>query len=477
MTGLTKFFVMALDTVAEPSAMDQAAEVVDKISGFVWNNILLFVLLGAGLYFTIRTGFVQIRRFGSGWNRVFGDFSLSGSKAGKDGMSSFQALATAIAAQVGTGNIAGCATAIVGGGPGAIFWMWLAAFFGMATIYGEACLAQATKITDKNGEVTGGPVYYITKAFGGAFGKFLAGFFAIAITLALGFMGNMVQSNSISDAFKTAFGVPTWIIGVGVAIIAAFIFLGGIGRIAAFTEKCVPIMAALYLLGGLIILIINIKNVPGAFASIFTGAFTPAAVVGGTAGIAVKEAIRRGVSRGLFSNEAGMGSTPHAHAIAKVNKPQEQGEVAMVGVFIDTFVVLTMTALVILSTGVLNGKFGADNQSFTGTAVAQAAFEHGFGGIGPKFVAVCLLFFAFSTIIGWYFFARQNIKYLFGEKAIVPFTIIGIVCIFCGSLLKVDLVWNLSDLFNGLMVLPNILALLFLSGVIAKFAKGEDVKL
>ena len=473
MTGLTKFFVMALDA----SAMDQAAEVVDKISGFVWNNILLFVLLGAGLYFTIRTGFVQIRRFGSGWNRVFGDFSLSGSKAGKDGMSSFQALATAIAAQVGTGNIAGCATAIVGGGPGAIFWMWLAAFFGMATIYGEACLAQATKITDKDGEVTGGPVYYITKAFGGAFGKFLAGFFAIAIILALGFMGNMVQSNSISDAFKTAFGLPTWTVGIGVAVIAAFIFLGGISRIASFTEKCVPIMAALYLLGGLIILIINIKNVPGAFASIFTGAFTPAAIVGGTAGIAVKEAIRRGVSRGLFSNEAGMGSTPHAHAIAKVDKPQDQGEVAMVGVFIDTFVVLTMTALVILSTGVLNGKFGADNDNFTGTAVAQAAFEHGFGGLGPKFVALCLLFFAFSTIIGWYFFARQNVKYLFGDKAIVPFTVIGIICIFCGSLLKVDLVWNLSDLFNGLMVLPNILALIFLGGTIARFAKGEDVKM
>ena len=473
MTGLTKFFVMALDA----SAMDQAAEVVDKISGFVWNNILLFGLLGAGLYFTIRTGFVQIRHFGRAWNRVFGDFSLSGSKAGKDGMSSFQALATAIAAQVGTGNIAGCATAIVGGGPGAIFWMWLAAFFGMATIYGEACLAQATKVVDKNGEVTGGPVYYITKAFGGAFGKFLAGFFAIAIILALGFMGNMVQSNSISDAFKTAFGVPTWIIGIAVAVIAAFIFLGGIGRIASFTEKCVPIMAALYLLGGLIILIINIKNVPGAFASIFTGAFTPAAIVGGTAGIAVKEAIRRGVSRGLFSNEAGMGSTPHAHAIAKVDKPQEQGEVAMVGVFIDTFVVLTMTALVILSTGVLNGKFGADNDNFTGTAVAQAAFEHGFGGLGPKFVALCLLFFAFSTIIGWYFFARQNVKYLFGDKAIVPFTVIGIICIFCGSLLKVDLVWNLSDLFNGLMVLPNILALIFLGGTIARFAKGEDVKM
>lgn len=468
---------MALTATGEPSAMDKAAEIVDKMSGFVWNNILLFVLLGAGLYFTIRTGFVQIRHFGRAWNRVFGDFSLRGAKAGKDGMSSFQALATAIAAQVGTGNIAGCATAIVGGGPGAIFWMWLAAFFGMATIYGEACLAQATKITDKNGEITGGPVYYITKAFGGAFGKFLAGFFSIAIILALGFMGNAVQSNSISDAFKTAFGAPTWVIGIAVAVIAAFIFLGGIGRIASFTEKCVPIMAALYILGGLIILIINIKNVPGAFASIFTCAFNPEAIAGGAGGIVVKEAIRRGVSRGLFSNEAGMGSTPHAHAIAKVDKPQDQGEVAMVGVFIDTFIVLTMTALVILSTGVLNGKFGSNNDNFTGTAVAQAAFEHGFGGIGPKFVALCLLFFAFSTIIGWYFFARQNIKYLFGDKAIVPFTIIGIACIFGGSLLKVDLVWNLSDLFNALMVLPNILALLVLGGVIAKFAKGENVKL
>jgi len=481
MIDLTKFFVMALDAVKEPSAMDKAAEVVDQMSGFVWNNILLFVLLGAGLYFTIRTGFVQIRHFGRAWNRVFGDFSLSGSKAGKDGMSSFQALATAIAAQVGTGNIAGCATAIVGGGPGAIFWMWLAAFFGMATIYGEACLAQATKVVDKNGEVTGGPVYYITKAFKGGFGKFLAGFFSIAIILALGFMGNMVQSNSISAAFKTAFGIPTWIVGIAVAIIAAFIFLGGISRIASFTEKCVPIMAALYLLGGLIILIINIKNVPGAFASIFTGAFTPEAIVGGTAGIAIREAIRKGVARGLFSNEAGMGSTPHAHAIAKVDKPQDQGEVAMVGVFIDTFVVLTMTAIVILSTGVLQKGtafgFGTDNKEFTGTVVAQVAFEHGFGNIGPKFVALCLLFFAFSTIIGWYFFARQNIKYLFGDKAIIPFTIIVIACVFCGSLLKVELVWNLSDLFNALMVLPNILALLFLGGKIAKFAKGDKVEM
>ncbi len=471
MMNLTGLSVFSL------TAMEKATEIAAKVNSFVWGNLLLFVLMGAGLFFTIATGFVQIRHFGRGWNRVFGDFSLKGSKAGKDGMSSFQALATAIAAQVGTGNIAGCATAIVGGGPGAIFWMWLAAFFGMATIYAEACLAQATKIKDKDGETVGGPVYYISKAFGGGLGKIMAGFFAVAIILALGLMGNMVQSNSISGAFFTAFGLPTWIVGVAVAVLAFFIFLGGIGRIASVTEKMVPVMAALYLLGGLVILIMNIGNVPGAIASIFQGAFSPEAVCGGTAGILVKEAIRRGVSRGLFSNEAGMGSTPHAHAIAKVNKPQEQGEVAMVGVFIDTFIVLTMTALVILSTGVLNGQYGADNKDFTGTSVAQAAFGTGFGSLGPKFVAICLLFFAFSTIIGWYFFARQNIKYLFGEKGIVPFTILGIICIFVGSLLKVDLVWELSDLFNGLMVLPNLIALLALTGFIVKFAKGEDVKM
>lgn len=477
MTALTKLLILALEAAPDPDVMEQATKFVDKISGFVWDWILLFLLLGAGLFLTIRTRFIQVRRFGVAWHRVFGNFSLKGSEAGKGGMSSFQALATAIAAQVGTGNIAGCATAIVGGGPGAIFWMWLAAFFGMATIYGEACLAQATRITDKDGELIGGPVYYITKAFKGGFGKFMAAFFSIAIIMALGFMGNMVQSNSISAAFKEAFNIPTYIVGVLVAIVGAFIFLGGIKRIASFTEKVVPIMAAFYLVGGLVLLIINYKNVPGAIASIFEGAFTPDAVCGGLAGIAVREAIRKGVARGLFSNEAGMGSTPHAHAIAKVDKPQHQGEVAMVGVFIDTFIVLNMTALTILSTGVLNGQYGEQNKEFTGTVVAQTAFSHGFGGFGSGFVAICLLFFAFSTIIGWYFFGRQNIKYLFGEKGILPYTIIVIACILVGSLLKVNLVWSLSDFFNALMVLPNAIALLALSGFVAKFAKGENVKM
>ena len=333
--------------------MDQLATLVSDISGFVWNNLLLYILVLTGIIFTIRLKFIQVRKFGEGMRRVFGGINLFGKQADKDGMSSFQALATAIAAQVGTGNIAGCATALIAGGPGAIFWMWLSAFFGMATIYGEAVLAQKFKTRSETGEVIGGPVYYIRQAFKGGFGKFLAGFFAVAIILALGLMGNMVQSNSIGDAFYNAFGVNKLIVGIIIAAISAFIFLGGMKRIASVTEKMVPIMAALYIVGSLVVIIANIKNIPNVFYQIFVGAFNPTAVLGGAAGITVKAAMRFGVARGLFSNEAGMGSTPHAHAVAKVDKPEEQGIVAMIGVFLDTFVVLTLTALVILSTNSL----------------------------------------------------------------------------------------------------------------------------
>ncbi|MCC6093933.1 MAG: alanine:cation symporter family protein, partial [Eubacterium sp.] len=299
--------------------------------------------------------------------------------------------------------------------------------------------------------------------------------FAIMIILALGIMGNMVQSNSISDAFHTAFGANKLVMGIIIAVIAGFIFVGGISRIATFTEKVVPLMAGLYLVGGLIVLIINHNNLLPAIGSIFVGAFTPQAVVGAGAGITVRQALRLGVARGLFSNEAGMGSTPHAHAQAQVAKPQDQGEVAMVGVFIDTFVVLTMTALVILSSGVLGTtiSYGGD---VTGTPVAQAAFDTGFGWFGAKFVAICLFFFAFSTIIGWYFFAQQNVKYMFGTRFVKPFAVIVVIFILIGSVLKVTLVWNLSDLFNGLMALPNLIALLALSGVVAKMAHGADIK-
>ena len=446
--------------------MEAVTEVVSKASDYLWNVILIILLCGTGIYFTIRLKFIQIRKFGEGFKLVFGNISLKGEKGKNGEMTTFQSLATAIAAQVGTGNLAGAATALIGGGPGAIFWMWVSAFFGMSTIYAEATLAQQYKVK-KDGEVTGGPVYYIRAAFKGTFGKALAAIFAILIVLALGFTGNMVQSNSISDAFYTAFAIPRWAMGLVVALLAAFIFLGGISRIASFTEKVVPVMAALYLCGALIVLIMNIGNLPSAVASIFVGAFCPRALAGSAAGMTVRMAMRYGVARGLFSNEAGMGSTPHAHAIADVKDPEEQGEVAMIGVFVDTFVVLTMTALVILSSGVLDEMIDAGT---TGTPVAQAAFATGFKGFGPKFVAVCLLFFAFSTIIGWYFFARQNVKYLWGAKAVLPFSIIVVAFVFLGSLLKVELVWNLSDLFNGLMVIPNLIALLALSGVVAKAA-------
>ena len=452
-------------------------QIVAAVNDVLWNKclVLLFLLLGSGVYFSIRTRFVQIRKFGEGMRRVFGNIKLVGEGAGKEGMSSFQALATAIAAQVGTGNIAGCATALASGGPGAIFWMWVSAFFGMATIYGEAVLAQKYKQTNENGEVTGGPIFYIKAAFKGKLGSFMAGFFAIAITLALGFMGNMVQSNSIGDAFHTAFGVPKVVVGAVIACVCAFIFLGGVKRIAAVTEKLVPIMACFYILGSLVAIFMNADSILPAFKAIFVGAFNPQAVLGGALGVTVKEAMRFGVARGLFSNEAGMGSTPHAHALAKVAKPQDQGVVAMIGVFIDTFVVLTMTALVILTSGVL-GTVGADGELLSGTALAQAAFNHSFGSFGNAFVAICLLFFAFSTIIGWYFFGESNVKALFkGKKsARMVYGVIALVFIAVGSFQKVSLVWDMSDMFNGLMVIPNLLAVLALSGVVAKFAKDDD---
>ena len=436
---------------------------IEQASDILWNSLLLFLLVGTGVFFTIRLRGVQLRRFGEGFHRVFGNFTLRGKKADDQGMSSFQALATAIAAQVGTGNITGCATALVSGGPGALFWVWVSAFFGMATIYAEAVLAQRYRTT-VNGKVTGGPAYYIRAAFKGTFGKVLAGVFSVLIILALGFMGNMVQSNSISDAFHNAFGMSHLAVGIVVALIAAFIFLGGVQRIAAVTEKIVPIMAAFYIVGCVVILVMNYKTLPNAFTQIFVLAFNPQAMAGGVAGVTVQQAMRFGVARGLFSNEAGMGSTPHAHALAKVNHPREQGAVAILGVFIDTFVVLTLTGLVLITSGLIP-------DGLTGTALTQAAFSQAFGGFGPVFIAICMFFFAFSTIIGWYFFGQSNFKALFGEKALPVYSVIVVVFILVGSTLKVDLVWAMADFFNGLMAVPNLLALLALSGVVAAIDK------
>ena len=454
--------------------------IVNTINTYLSDYILVILLIAVGLWFSIQTRFVQVRCFGEGMRKVFGNLSLRGGRQ-ESGMSSFQALATAIAAQVGTGNIVGASGAILTGGPGAIFWMWIIAFFGMATIYAEAVLAQQTRKKDAQGNIQGGPVYYITAAFSGGFGKFLAGFFAVAIILALGFFGCMVQSNSIGSTFQTAFGIPSWIVGVALVVICAVIFFGGVQRLASVTEKIVPIMAAIFLLGGLVVLVMRITYIPATFAMIFKYAFAPNAIIGGGVGAALKIAVSQGAKRGLFSNEAGMGSTPHAHAQANVEKPHDQGVVAMIGVFIDTFVVLTLNALVIISTMyTADGPLGAGYTDAVAAAInntnlAQNAFGSVFGsGLGAMFVAVCLFFFAFSTILGWNLFGKINMIYLFGRKSVVVYMLVALVFIFLGTVTSSDLVWGLTDMFNQLMVLPNAIALFALTSMVVKAVKQGD---
>ena len=451
--------------------MDLLAAKVSELAGFVWNGLLLYLLVGTGIIFTIRTRFIQVRKFGAGFRRLFGSVNLNGEKAGKEGMSSFQAVATSIAAQVGTGNITGCATAMISGGPGAIFWMWLAAFFGMATIYGEAVLAQTFKTKDETGHVIGGPVYYIRQAFKGTFGKILAGFFALAIIFALGFTGNMVQSNAISNAFQEALGIPTWIVGVVLAVVAAFIFLGGVTRIAAVTEKLVPVMACFYLVGGLVMLIANITNLPHAFALIFEGAFNPQAILGGAVGIGVREAMRYGVARGVFTNEAGLGSSAMAHAAADVDEPAEEGMWGLFEVFIATLLVCTVTALVILVSGVYAPQTalraiqaGTVDSSMVGAALSGAAFATVMGRWGGPFVAVCLLMFAFSSLLGWSYYGERGLEYLTGTSRWTGvYRMAFLVCVILGSVGDVGTVWQLADVCNGMMALPNLAALFLLS--------------
>ena len=453
--------------------MQTVLNIVQKINLTLSDYVLIVLLIGTGLFFSIKTRFVQVRCFGEGMRRVFGKISLNGGRQ-ESGLSSFQALATAVAAQVGTGNIIGASGAILIGGPGAIFWMWIIAFFGMATIYAEAVLAQETRVVEADGYVRGGPVYYIKKAFPNGFGKFLAGFFAVATILALGFMGSMVQANSISETASGAIGVPAWIIGLAVTIVAGLIFLGGIQRIAFVTEKIVPIMAVLYIVGGLVLLVMRGRYLPETIGMIFRYAFQPNAIIGGSLGFALKTAISQGVKRGLFSNEAGMGSTPHAHALANVEKPHDQGVIAMVGLFIDTFVVLTMTTLVVITC-----LYAGDGVLASGSAdgvtkanMVQMAFSMIAGQkVGSIFVAVCLFFFAFSTVLGWNYFGKVNVEYLFGKKAIPVYSVIALIFIFLGACLSNDLVWELADMFNQLMVIPNVIALIALAPLVVRAAK------
>ncbi|MDU3154466.1 sodium:alanine symporter family protein [Hafnia alvei] len=455
--------------------MEFIAQLVNQVNSLLWDELLIFLLCGTGIYYTLRLGFIQIRHFGSGFQALFGGISLSGAKADKQGMSSFQAVATAIAGQVGTGNLAGPATAIVAGGPGAIFWMWVSSFLGMATIYAEAMLAQKFRSKDKNGQVVGGPAYYIEK---GLNCKWLACIFSVLVIIALGFIGNMVQSNSIAAAFNSSLGVPGWVIGIVLAVITGVVIMGGISSIASFTEKVVPIKAVFYLLGTLVILVHNAHYILPAFKSIFVAAFNPTAVLGGGAGIAVQQAMRFGIARGLFSNEAGMGSTPHAHAVAKVERPEQQGYIAMMGVFV-VCIIVTLTALAIITSGMSMWELGGKTQTnflgvFTGQgiAVTQQAYTYVYGYFGSLFISVSLFFFAFSTIVGWYYYGEMNIRYLFNsQRAVRAYQLVVIAFIFIASFFKVELVWNMADMFNGLMVLPNLVALILLSPIVIKMSK------
>ena len=443
--------------------------VVCDLNAYLSNYVLVFLLIAVGLWYSIRTRFVQVRCFGEGMRRVFGNLTLRGEKHAS-GMSSFQALATAIAAQVGTGNIVGASGAILTGGPGAIFWMWVIAFFGMATIYAEATLALTTRQVDKDGTIHGGPVYYITTAFKGGFGKFLAGFFAVAIILALGFMGCMVQSNSIGSTFETAFGVPAWIVGIALVVLCGVIFLGGVRRLAAVAEKIVPVMAAIFLAGALVVLVVRIQYIPATFGMIFKYAFQPQAILGGGFGYALKTALSQGAKRGLFSNESGLGSAPIVAAAAATKNPARQALVAMTGTFWSTVVICAITGIVLVSTLLAHPGIIEGGSIKEGAALASAAFAT-IPYVGTPILVLGMISFAYSTILGWSYYGNRCATYLFGRRAVRPYQIIYVLVAFLGAIGVGDVVWTISDIGNALMAVPNIIMVLLLSGMIARETK------
>ena len=439
---------------------EMLSALVGAVNLVLWDYLLIYALLGIGLFFTIYLGAPQVTTLGAGFKSVFGGLFAKKDPADKDhkSLSQFQALAVAVSAQIGTGNVAGVATAITAGGPGAVFWMWFSAVLGMSTIFAEALLAQKYRVVS-HGKYIGGPAFYITHGLtpkiGRGAARFLSGFFSIALIIALGFIGNATQSNSIASAVTVAFDVPALAVGIGLAALAGLIIVGGVNRIANVAQFVVPFMAVIYIICAVVILFQFSDHISPMINHIFVAAFNPEAVLGGAAGIGMREAVRFGVARGLFSNEAGMGSTPHAHATADVNHPVQQGMAAFVGVFIDTILVCTATALIILLTD-------ADKLGLQGAAVTQQAFVIAFGGFGSQLLAICLTFFAFTTIIGWYYFGESNIRFLFRGRHLGIYRTLVLAAIVLGTLGKVDLVWSLSDMFNGFMVIPNLIALFLL---------------
>ncbi|MDO4594742.1 MAG: sodium:alanine symporter family protein [Tissierellia bacterium] len=451
--------------------MNEIMKIVEGINGILWNYILLILLIGVGVYLTIRLKFPQFSRVLPALKGMLSDIKNK-KQCEKGTMTPFQSLATAIAAQVGTGNIVGVATAIASGGPGAAFWMILSAFFGMSTIFGEAVLAQIYREV-KHGKLVGGPAYYIKN---GLKSKFLSTFFAIVCIMAMGIIGIMVQSNSVVNSLHESFHLNMTVISVILIVLVGAILSGGMNRIGAFTEKVVPFMALLYIVGALIIVISHITALPTAIKMIFIGAFEPKAISGGVLGIGLKETIRFGLARGLFSNEAGMGSTPHSHAVAKTNHPAEQGFIAMIGVFIATFIICLSTVMINLTSGSYDYSISAAEMTKDATLMTQIGFSTTFGKFGGGFLSIALTFFSLTTIVGWYFFALSNVKLLCGKKRIISKSFKFIVLIFLGlgPIVEPDLIWLLADMFMGLMALPNIIAIIFLSNKIIYVLKDYD---
>ena len=434
-------------------------EVLKNIDGIVWGPPLLILLVGTGIYFTFKLNFIQMFKLPLAIKYLFlNDDDKSDNKA-KGEVSSFAALCTALSATIGTGNIVGVATAIATGGPGALFWMWVAAFFGMATKYAEGVLAIKYREVDENGEMSGGPMYYIEKGVGNKFLANMFAFFGIAVAL-LG-IGTFGQVNSISKAALISFNIPIWFTAIIITILVTLVTLGGIKRISNVAEKIVPTMAILYIIGALLVLICNFKAIPSAITLIIKSAFNPSAALGGTTGITISLAIQMGIGRGVFSNEAGLGSAPIAAAAAKTKYPVKQGLISMTGTFIDTIIICTMTGLAI----VLTGSF---NSGLEGAAMTTFAFENGlpFAIIGKYIVNIGLIFFAFTTIIGWNYYGERCIQYLIGIKGIKFYKIIFIALVGVGPFLSLNLVFIIADIVNGLMALPNLIGLIKLRNIV-----------
>ncbi|WP_029654184.1 alanine/glycine:cation symporter family protein [Marinobacter daepoensis] len=441
--------------------MEAISNFISEINGLVWGPPMLVMILGVGLFLSIGLKLMPIMKLRAGFRLMW-----SGRARGDDDdgdIPPFQALMTALSATVGTGNIAGVATAVFLGGPGALFWMWLTALVGMATKYSEAVLAVRFREVDERGNHVGGPMYYIRNGLGGKW-AWLGVLFAVFAAIAAFGIGNTVQANSVADVLESNFDLPHWVTGVVLMFLVGMVLIGGIKRIGQVASALVPFMAVSYVMIGLIVLAINANQIPDAISMVFSYAFSPAAAEGGFAGAAVWAAIRFGVARGVFSNEAGLGSAPIAHAAAQTRNPVKQGMVAMLGTFIDTIIVCSITGLVIITSGVwTSGE--------TGAALTSLAFEAGLPGFGNYVVAIALAIFAFTTILGWSFYGERCIEFLFGIKAILPYRVLWIVAIPIGATISLDFIWLVADTLNAMMALPNLIGLLLLSPVVFKLTR------